>query len=194
MTDPSESAADREAEIRAVTIGQPQRISGPIQLVEYDPAWPELFRREAARIRGALGSRALLVEHAGSTSVPGLAAKPIIDIVLAVPDSADEGAYVPAMEAAGYVLRIREPDWFEHRLFKGPDTNVNIHVFTAGSPEIDRMLAFRDHLRTNDEDRALYERAKRRLAAQHWEFVQNYADAKTEVVEEIIARATALGA
>jgi GrpB-like predicted nucleotidyltransferase (UPF0157 family) len=111
--------------------------------------------------------------------------------VLAVPNSADEDAYVPAMEAAGYVLRIREPDWFEHRLFKGPDTDVNVHVFTAGSPEIGRMLAFRDHLRTNNADRALYEQAKRRLAARDWEFVQNYAEAKSEVVEQIIARATA---
>ncbi len=191
MTGPPDAAAAREAEIRAVTIGEPVRVSGPIHLAEYDPAWPELFRREEARIRAALGDRALLVEHAGSTAVPGLAAKPIIDIVLAVADSADEDAYVPAMEAAGYVLRIREPDWFEHRLFKGPDTNVNVHVFTAGSREIDRMLAFRDHLRTNEADRRLYERAKRRLAAQDWEFVQNYADAKTEVVEAIIARATA---
>jgi GrpB-like predicted nucleotidyltransferase (UPF0157 family) len=193
MTGPSEAAATREGEIRAVTIGEPVRVSGPIHLSEYNTAWPELFRREEARIRAALGDRALLVEHAGSTSVPGLAAKPIIDIVLAVPDSADEDAYVPAMEAAGYVLRIREPDWFEHRVFKGPDTNVNVHVFTAGSPEIDRMLAFRDHLRSNAADRALYEQAKRRLAAQHWEFVQNYADAKTDVVEEIISRARATG-
>jgi len=191
MTGSSEDAATREAEIRAVTIGEPVRVSGPIHLAEYDPAWPELFGREEARIRAALGDLALLVEHAGSTSVPGLAAKPIIDIVLAVPDSADEDAYVPAMETAGYVLRIREPDWFEHRLFKGPDTEVNVHVFSAGSPEIGRMLAFRDHLRTNDADRAIYEQAKRRLAARDWEFVQNYADAKTEVVEEIIARAGA---
>ena len=83
----------------------------------------------------------LLLEHTGSTSVPGLAAKPIIDMTLAVPDSADEDAYLPELEAAGYVLRIREPDWFEHRVFKGPDTNVNLHVFSDDCPEIDRMLA-----------------------------------------------------
>ena len=128
-------------------------------------------------------------EHAGSTSVPGLAAKPVIDIVLAVPDSSDEGAYVPALEAAGYVLRIREPDWYEHRLFKGPDTNVNVHVFYEGCEEIARMLAFRDHMRVNDADRELYERTKRELAAREWEFVQDYADAKTDVVKEIVARA-----
>ena len=87
----------------------------------------------------------------------GSSAKPIIDIVLAVSDSADERAYVPPMEAAGYVLRIREPDWFEHRLFKGPDTNINLHVFSEGCPEIDRMLAFRDRLRTHDDERIRYE-------------------------------------
>lgn len=179
--------SEREEELRAVTIGEPRR--GPIALAEYDPGWPALFEREAARIRGALGDRALLVEHAGSTSVPGLAAKPIVDIVLAVPDSSDEGAYVPALEAAGYALRIREPDWYEHRVFRGPDTDINLHVFSRGCEEIDRMLAFRDHLRTNDADRALYERTKRELAAREWEFVQDYADAKTEVVEEIVARA-----
>ena len=82
--------------------------------------------------RLALGDRVVRIEHTGSTSVPGLSAKPIIDISLEVPDSADEETYVPSLEAAGYVLTIREPDWFEHRLFKGPDTNVNLHVFSAG--------------------------------------------------------------
>jgi GrpB-like predicted nucleotidyltransferase (UPF0157 family) len=181
--------SDREQELRAVTIGEPWRADGPITLADYDPGWPALFEREASRIRAVLGDRAVLLQHAGSTSVPGLAAKPVIDIVLAVPDSSDEGAYVPALEAAGYVLRIREPDWHEHRLFKGPDTNINLHVFSHDCPEIDRMLAFRDHLRTNDADRELYLRTKRELAARDWEYVQDYADAKTEVVEQIVARA-----
>jgi len=162
---------------------------GTVEIHEYDPGWPALFEREATRIRGALEDRALLVEHAGSTSVPGLAAKPIIDIVLAVPDSSDEGAYVPALETAGYTLRIREPDWYEHRVFRGPDTEINLHVFSHGCEEIDRMLAFRDHLRTNDADRELYERTKRELAARQWDYVQDYADAKTEIVEQIVARA-----
>ena len=90
------------------------------------------------------------------------------------------------------MLRIREPDWFEHRLFKGPDTDVNLHVFSVGSPEIERMLAFRDRLRTHDDERRLYEDAKRALAARHWVYVQHYADAKGEVVEAIIARTKAL--
>jgi GrpB-like predicted nucleotidyltransferase (UPF0157 family) len=183
--------AERDAEIQAFTIGEVKPHNAPITLVEYDPEWPELFRREDERIRSILGDRVRLLEHTGSTSVPGLAAKPIIDMTMAVPDSSDEPAYVPPMEAAGYVLRIREPDWHEHRLFKGPDTNVNLHVFTEGSVEIGRMLAFRDRLRAHDDERLLYERTKRELAAQEWRHVQHYADAKGEVVEAIIARAFA---
>jgi GrpB-like predicted nucleotidyltransferase (UPF0157 family) len=181
-------ASDREAALRAATIGEPTRVDGPIHLAEYDPAWPALFEREAARVRSILGDRVLRLEHVGSTSVPGLAAKPIVDILLVVADSADEPAYMPPMEAARYVLRIREPVWFEHRLFKGPDTDINLHVFSDGCPEIARMLAFRDRLRTHDDERDRYEEAKRDLAARDWEYVQWYADAKGEVVEGIIER------
>ena len=156
-----------------------------ILIVDYDPQWPELFAREADRIRAVLGSRALRIEHAGSTSVPGLVAKPIIDMLLVVNDSADEDMYVPALEAAGYVLRIRETNWYEHRMFKGPDTEINLHVFSSGCPEIDRMLMFRDWLRSNAADRDLYARTKLALAQKEWKYVQNYADAKTVVIEEI---------
>jgi GrpB-like predicted nucleotidyltransferase (UPF0157 family) len=178
-----------EDEIRAATVGEPTRLTGGIPLADYDPAWPRLYRREADRIRAILGDRVIAIEHTGSTSVPGLAAKPIVDMLLVVPDSADEPAYVPALEAAGYVLRIREPDWYEHRVFKGPDTDINLHVLSDGCPEIRRVLAFRDRLRADDDDRALYERTKRELAGRDWKYVQNYADAKTEVIEGIIARA-----
>jgi GrpB-like predicted nucleotidyltransferase (UPF0157 family) len=190
---PTSRAPLTEAEIKAIWIGERKRHDAPIALAEYDPAWPVRFEREAARIRAALGDDALRVEHVGSTSVPGLAAKPIIDIVLAVPDSSDEPAYVPMLEAAGYVLRIREPEWFEHRLFKGPDTDVNLHTFSRGCTEIDRMTAFRDWLRTHDDERELYLRTKRELAARTWGYVQEYADAKTEVVEGIIRRASPRG-
>ena len=176
-------------EIRASTIGKLQPHAATIDLAEYDPEWPRLYEREAERIRSALGERALQVEHAGSTSVPGLAAKPLIDIVLVVADTRDEDAYVPPLEAAGYVLRIREPDWYEHRLFKGPDTNVNVHTFSDGCEEVERMVTFRDWLRTHDDDRELYENAKRELAVREWKYVQNYADAKSAVVQEINARA-----
>jgi GrpB-like predicted nucleotidyltransferase (UPF0157 family) len=178
-----------DEEIRAATIGDLPEHNAAIELAEYDPEWPRLYEREEARIRGALGPKALLVEHVGSTSVPGLAAKPLIDIVLVVADTTDEAAYVPPLQAAGYVLRIREPDWFEHRLFKGPDTNVNVHTFPEGCEEVDRMVGFRDWLRMHDDDRDLYLAAKRKLAQREWKYVQNYADAKSEVVREILARA-----
>jgi len=178
-----------DAEIAAARIGPPDVLGGPITLVEYDPAWPRLYDREAVRIHVALGDRALLIEHVGSTAVPQLAAKPRIDIVLAVADSSEEASYVPALETAGYVLHIREPDWHEHRALRGPDTDLNLHVFSEGCVEIQRMLRFRDHLRRNEADRLLYERTKRALAQRTWKYVQHYADAKTTVVEEILARA-----
>jgi GrpB-like predicted nucleotidyltransferase (UPF0157 family) len=105
------------------------------------------------------------------------------------PDSADEQAYGPALKAAGYVLRIREPDWFEHRLLTGPDTTINLHVFTVGAAEIDRMLLFRDWLRANDADRDAYLQVKRDLARRTWRHVQHYADSKTAIVQQIMARA-----
>ena len=188
---PTTRQPSSEADIRKYTVGELKPHDAPVLLVDYDPEWPGLFEREAARIRGVLAERVLELEHTGSTSVPGLAAKPCIDMTLVIPDSSDEPSYVPDLEAAGYTLVIREPDWYEHRVFKGPDTNVNLHVFSPGSPELDRMVVFRDWLRTHDEDRDLYERTKRELATREWKFVQHYADAKTEVVESIIARAQA---
>ena len=130
---------EREDYLAAVTIGERTPHNAQVELVKYDPEWPELYRREEEKIRGALGERALSVEHVGSTSVPGLPAKPIIDINLEVAATTDEDAYVPALEAAGYVLRIREPDWFEHRVLKGIDPKVNLHVFSPGCAEVERM-------------------------------------------------------
>jgi GrpB-like predicted nucleotidyltransferase (UPF0157 family) len=175
--------------LRKHTIGEPKPLSGPILIADYDPDWPLQFQAEAGKITAALGPRALQIEHVGSTSVPDLPAKPIIDIVLTVRDSAAEDEYVPALEHAGYELRIREPGWFEHRLMKGSVDRVNLHVFTFGCPEVDRMIAFRDWLRTNRGDRDLYADAKRTLARQNWKYIQNYADAKTSVIQEIMSRA-----
>jgi GrpB-like predicted nucleotidyltransferase (UPF0157 family) len=187
--DPTDVAAYDES-LAEITIGGPQPLTQPIEIAEYDPEWPRLYEREEARIRSILGDRVVRIEHAGSTSVPGLPAKPLIDIVMEVPDSSDEAVYATDLEAGGYPLRIREPDWFEHRVFKGPDTNVNLHVFTAGCEEVDRMLLFRDWLRANEADRKLYADAKRELAARDWKYVQQYADAKTEVVLDIMSRAS----
>jgi GrpB-like predicted nucleotidyltransferase (UPF0157 family) len=183
-----------EDELRAAWVREPPRLTGKIQVVDHDPEWPRLFRREAGRIGSVLGGRVLQLEHVGSTSVPGLAAKPIIDILLVVPDSSDEPAYVADLEGAGYLLVIREPAWYQHRCFKGPDTNVNLHVYSTGCPEIERYLVFRERLRGHPEDRAHYQRVKRELAERDWTYVQEYADAKTEVVEAIIARARGGGA
>jgi GrpB-like predicted nucleotidyltransferase (UPF0157 family) len=164
-----------------------------IALCPYDPAWPQCYAAQEQKIRAALGEAALVLEHVGSTSIPGIAAKPIIDILLAVANSADEEAYVPALTAQGFRLHIREPDWHQHRLLKGDDPPVNLHVFTVGSSEIVRVLAFRDRCRSHPEERALYERTKRELASRVWRHVQHYANAKGDVVEEIIARALAEG-
>ena len=122
----------RDHQLQEITVGALEPHNAPITLAPYDPDWPRLFSREADRLRSVLGNEALRIEHVGSTSVPGLMAKPIIDILLVVPDSADEPSYVPHLQAAGYVLRIREPEWFEHRLFRGPDTSINLHVFGSG--------------------------------------------------------------
>jgi GrpB-like predicted nucleotidyltransferase (UPF0157 family) len=187
LDEPAEPRSD--AEINRYRVGPVVVHNAPVALVDYDPTWPARFAAEAARIRAALGDRVRLLEHTGSTSVPGLAAKPIIDITLAVADSAVEADYVPDLDAAGYALRVREPAWHEHRMLKGGDEDVNVHVFSEGSPEIERMLLFRDRLRTEPEERRLYERTKRELAARTWRHVQHYADAKTAVVEAIIARA-----
>lgn len=186
--DPPDPMTEEQIKRTAVGLTQKQ-LSGKVVLVDYDPTWPRLFVREAERIKSALGPNALAIEHVGSTSVPGLAAKPVIDILLVVADSADESSYAPALEKAGYVLGIREPDWHEHRMFKGPDTNINLHVFSQGDSEIERMLLFRDWLRENSTDRDLYLKTKRELAQKDWKYVQNYADAKSKEVESIIARA-----
>jgi GrpB-like predicted nucleotidyltransferase (UPF0157 family) len=177
-----------DEQICAAHVGELKPLNARILLVDYDPRWAELFEREAARIRTVL-AEALQIEHVGSTSVPGLPAKPILDIVLVVTDSADEAAYLPALESTGYRLHIRESEWYEHRMFKGPDTDINLHTFSAGCPEVDRMLMFRDWLRVNPGDRQLYARTKSALAQKEWTFVQHYADAKSAVIDDIMTRA-----
>jgi len=160
-----------------------------IVVVDYDPRWPERFQEQAAILSQALGSKALAIEHVGSTSVPGLAAKPIIDVDLIVEDSSNEAAYLPQLLAAGYVLRVREPNWHEHRMIRTPELDVHIHIFSPGCVEVARHLAFRNHLRTHAEDRLLYEALKRNLAKEDWPDMNAYAQAKSELIEEIIARA-----
>lgn len=123
--------------------------------------------------------------------MPGLAAKPVIDIVLVVADSSDEAGYVPDLQNAGYQLKLREPGWHQHRLLIDHEPGVQVHVFSNGSSEARRMVVFRDRLRSHPEDRDLYQRTKKELAAQRWAYVQDYADAKSSVVEAILAKAQA---
>jgi GrpB-like predicted nucleotidyltransferase (UPF0157 family) len=158
-----------------------------IRIVDYDPTWPAKFKMHKAIIAKALGDAALQIEHIGSTSVPALAAKPIIDILVVVENSAEESAYLPQLDAVGYLLRVREPDWNDHRMLRTPDKDVHVHVYSAGCREIERTLTFRDRLRTNAEDRCRYEATKRALAKRDWPDMNAYANAKTEVIEDIIA-------
>ena len=181
-----------DEELQKFVVGELKHHNAQITLVEYDPHWPEAFTQEADRIRSILGDRIIRLEHVGSTSVPGLCAKPIIDMLLVVRKSSDEPSYVPDLETAGYILQIREPDWFEHRMFKGPDMDINLHVFSEGASEVDRMLLFRNWLRSNEADRDKYAQAKRSLAKDKWRHVQHYADAKTSVVQEIMKRANGI--
>lgn len=181
----------RDEDIQQFVVGELKPHQAPIALSCYDPYWPELFNRDAERVRSVLGDQVLQIAHVGSTSVPGLCAKPIIDMLLVVADSADESAYLPLLEAVGYTLRVREPEWFEHRMLKGPDTDINLHVFSAEASEVKRMLQFRDWLRSNESDRTKYAQVKQSLAQHEWRHVQHYADAKTSIVQEIMERATA---
>lgn len=164
-----------------------------VRIADYNPAWASTFEMHRGTIAQILGDTALRIEHIGSTSVPGLAAKPIIDILVMVKDSSGESTYRPQLEAGGYVLRVREPDWNEHRMFRTPEKDVHVHVYSVGCAEIERNLIFRDRLRTNAEDRHHYEQVKRALARIDWPDMNTYADAKAEVIESIISAARAAG-
>jgi misacylated tRNA(Ala) deacylase len=160
----------------------------PVTIVAYSDEWPRRYAQERTRIVAALGSRALQVEHVGSTAVPGLGAKPIVDILVVVDDADDEDTFRGAFEGAGYVLRVREP---RHRMFRTPERDVHVHVYGAGDEEISALLRFRNWLRRNPEDRAAYESLKRELATREWTDMNGYANAKTDLVQEIKARAMA---
>jgi GrpB-like predicted nucleotidyltransferase (UPF0157 family) len=161
-----------------------------VRIVDYEPSWASKFEMHAGRIAKALGEVALRIEHIGSTSVPDLAAKPIVDVLVVVKDSADESAYLPQLEAAGYELRVREPDWHEHRMFRPPEKDVHVHVYSTGCPEIQRNLIFRNRLRANIDDRRRYEQTKRELATKDWSDMNDYAAAKTDIIESIITAAS----
>jgi GrpB-like predicted nucleotidyltransferase (UPF0157 family) len=157
----------------------------PIVITEYDSAWPLRYGEEQRRIAAALGSRACRIEHIGSTSVTGQAAKPIVDVLVAVDDVHDERVK-SLLESVGYILRVREPG---HRMLRTRELDVHVHLWPAESAEVRRHLLFRDWLRVDASDRALYARVKRELAARDWADTNDYAEAKTEVIAAITGRA-----
>lgn len=156
-----------------------------IEIVDYRAQWAERFEQEKGRIESAVGSAARRLEHVGSTAVPGLAAKPVVDVMVTVDEPEDESSYLPALEQAGFILRVREPG---HRMFRTPERDVHVHVWRAGSDDEQRHVVFRDRLRSSAEDRAEYEQKKRNLATQFRD-MNDYADAKSEVIERIVRRA-----
>ncbi len=169
-----------------VLIGGREQV--PIVVVVYEEEWPDRYGLVRERVRAALGPSALRVEHIGSTSVPGLAAKPIIDVLVTVQDVEDEAAFLPLLERQGFVLRVREP---EHRMFRTPPRNVHVHLYEPDHEAVSACLDLRDWLRADADDRALYERTKRLLATRTWTDMNEYADAKTDVIEAILGRARA---
>lgn len=154
-------------------------------LVDHDPAWAGMFSEHERRIRAAVGAVVVQVEHIGSTSVPDLAAKPIVDVLVTVGDITAEEDYLDALLAVGYVLRVREPG---HRMVRTPERDAHVHVLEVGDVAADYLL-FRDRLRTDEADRRLYEATKRELVRRDWSDMNDYADAKTAVVEAIKERA-----
>jgi GrpB-like predicted nucleotidyltransferase (UPF0157 family) len=186
-TDPPISQEDAQASF----VGEIPELRGKIEVTPYNPDWPAQFEREADAMRRILGSSVLGLEHVGSTSVPGLSAKPILDIDLILLDSADERTYIPKLEATGYILTIREPHWHEHRMLRRLDPAINLHVWSRGSAEATRHKIFRDWLRTNEGDRCTYGSHKQSLAEQNFRYMHEYNNAKSVLIREILARALA---
>jgi GrpB-like predicted nucleotidyltransferase (UPF0157 family) len=187
MTTPEEPVSRRRSDVvTSELIGGVERRD--LIIAPYDPGWPMEYRAHQQRIRDALGPAALGIEHIGSTSVPGLGAKPIIDVLLAVRDITAEEDYLPHLTAVGYELRVREPG---HRMVRTRHRDVHVHIYEPQHPACSGYLLLRDRLRENQADRELYERTKRALCAEDWPDMNAYAEAKTEVIEAIKARARA---
>ena len=172
------------AHLDSVLIGG--REQRAIVISDHDPSWATRAAVLIHSIRLGLGPIALSVEHIGSTSVPGLAAKAIIDVLLVVRDLDAEQTYVEPLQALGLQLRVREAG---HRMLRTAELDVHLHVLPRGTSEEVAYLDLRDWLRVNTADRELYESTKRALAARTWEDMNLYADAKSEVIGQVLARA-----
>lgn len=184
----SDGPTHLDEELDAVLIGGREPVT--VVVVDSDPTWPERYETERARLVAALGPVVRRIEHIGSTAVPGLAAKPIIDILVEVDDPDAEDGYRAILEAAGYQLRVREP---RHRMFRTPARDVHVHLWPTDSQESADYLGLRNWLRTHANDRARYEQAKRALSGQAWRDMNYYAEAKGPVIAEIRRRAGSTG-
>jgi GrpB-like predicted nucleotidyltransferase (UPF0157 family) len=172
----------------AALVGEPPAKWASIVIEDYDPAWADRFAATSSLLSEVLGDLIISVEHVGSTSVPGLAAKPIIDIDLLIEQTTDEGSYVPALERGGYRLVLREPWWYGHRMLVSPEADVNLHVWPRDAPEPIRHRLFRDWLRSHLDDRELYATTKRHLARDTADQPSDYSLAKNDVIDDIFAR------
>jgi GrpB-like predicted nucleotidyltransferase (UPF0157 family) len=171
--------------LNAARVGPGAWTSSPVEVVAPDPAWPQWYAVVRDRVVAALHDRVLAIEHVGSTAVPGLWAKPMIDIDLTVADSADEDAWLPDLESVGFVLRVREPDWEEHRMLRGQEPPTNLHVFSPDAREPQRHLMFRDWLRSHPDDRDRYAEVKREVAARGFDDAMLYNNEKAWVVYDL---------
>jgi GrpB-like predicted nucleotidyltransferase (UPF0157 family) len=175
-------------QMAAALVGEPPATWQSIIIEDYDPAWADQFAAASSLLGEALSGLILAIEHVGSTSVPGLPAKPIIDIDLLIGDTADESRYLPALEELGYRLVLREPWWYGHRMLVSPAEDVHLHVWPSGAPEPVRHRLFRDWLRAHPADRDLYAATKRRLARDTVHRPGDYSLAKNDVIDDIYVR------
>ena len=175
-------------QMAAALVGEPPTKWQSTVIEDYDPAWEDRFTAASSALSGILGGMIVGIEHVGSTSVPGLAAKPIIDIDLLIEDTAQETRYIPALERVGYRLVLREPWWHGHRMLVSPEEDVHLHVWPQTAPEPIRHKLFRDWLRSHPEDRDLYATTKRRLARDTAHQPGDYSLAKNDVIDDIYAR------
>ncbi|MEA2678214.1 MAG: hypothetical protein QOJ81_2355, partial [Chloroflexota bacterium] len=165
------------------------RVSDAIKIADYDPSWPGRYEEMRARLAEGLGGMALRIDHVGSTAVPGLAAKPIIDIEISVPDVADVASFKNAIEAQGFASRMIEPGHHYFRPPPGLPRDFQVHVCTIGSDWERRHLLFRDFLRADPDTAAGYEALKRDLATRFtWDRIA-YTDAKGPFIDAAISRA-----
>ncbi|MEU4530002.1 GrpB family protein [Micromonospora ureilytica] len=180
-------------QVDAGLVGNPPRTWKSVVIEEYDSAWAQRFIVVRSSLTEALGGLIIGVEHVGSTAVPGLAAKPVIDVDLSIEDTAEESGYLPALERLGFRLVLREPWWHGHRMLVSLTEDVNLHVWPRGAPEPVRHRLFRDWLRSHPQDREVYAAAKRRLARDTAHRPRDYSLAKNTVIDEIYARIFAAG-